>query len=269
MSGYFVTELQQHLQRRADELCAIIANAPGLCSAGRMVSTDDVDRVGLDFCAGMLATDGAFGFRLVHAERTAAISEFLAARGHRVDWWDTFTGISDSAQRVSEQIAARGPPAGLHHVDLCEGPREGPREADLERVQAFLSAHGIAPFSWSTLAGETVTGRAFALVDERGDLVATSFTYMPHNSSSEFRGFAWVGLVAVAPAYRGRSIGTYMNACATTAAFTRFGATLVYEQVTATNTPSRRVVEACGLALHPNLKSGLASTGKGMFTRWG
>jgi hypothetical protein len=67
MSGYFGTELQQRLQRRADELCATIANTPGLCSAGRMVATDDVDRVGLDYCAGMVETEGAFGFRLVAA----------------------------------------------------------------------------------------------------------------------------------------------------------------------------------------------------------
>ena len=228
-----------------------------------MVSTDDVDHVGLELCAEMLEKDGGFGFRLVPAERTAAISAFLAARGHRLDWWDTFTGVLDNAGPVSERIAARGPPAGLRHVDLCEGPRE----AELERVQAFLAAHGIAPFSRSTLAGETVAGRAFALVDERGELAATSFTYLPHNSFSRFSGFAWVGLVAVAPAYRGRSIGTYINACATTAAFTAFDATVVYELVTATNIPSRRMVEACGLALHPYLKSGLASTGKGMFTR--
>jgi hypothetical protein len=144
---------------------------------------------------------------------------------------------------------------------------DGRHAAELERVQEFVATHGIAPFSRSTLAGDTVLGQTFALVDDRGDLAATSFTYMPHNPFSRFRSFAWVGLVAVAPSYRGRSVGTYVNACATATAFARFGATIVYELVGATNMPSRRMVESCGLALHPDFKSGLASVGTEKFTR--
>ena len=98
-------------------------------------------------------------------------------------------------------------------------------------------------------------------------LAATAFTYLPHNASSRFQGYGWVGLVAVAPAHRGRALGTYINACAVTAAFAQLGATHVYEQVSATNTPSRRMVESSGLTLHPVMKAGLAVRGTEKFTR--
>ena len=263
MRGYFGTELQQRLQRRADELAATVDGIPGLCNAGRMVSTDDVDRVGLEACVGMLEADGGFGFRLVHEGCTGAITEFLGARGYRVDWWDTFMGSASEVLTLSKQIVERGTPPGFSHVDLSNRPRE----AELERVQVFLSANGLAPFSRSTLAGESVTGRTFALVDEQGELAATSFVYMPHNSFSEFRTFAWGGLAAVSSAYRGKSLGSYMNACAAVMAFEQYGATVFYEQVAATNAASRRMAEACGLTLHPYLKSGLAITGQEKFTR--
>ena len=147
MSGYFGTELQQRLQRRADELCATIAGTPGLCSAGRMVSTDDVDHVGLELCAEMLEKDGGFGFRLVPAERTAAISAFLAASSsapacnipvfrYALDHWaaDTYRitlfhrgPLDDKAREVVRRVEARidldFPTAALEVVDLDTAPR--------------------------------------------------------------------------------------------------------------------------------------------------
>ena len=210
----------------------------------------------------MLEADGGFGFRLVHEDRTAAMSAHVAARGHRLDWWDTFMGSADDALGVSKRIVALGPPRGLFHIDLSGNPSE----ACLERVQVFLVENGLAPFSRSTLAGETDNGRTFALVDGHGDLVATSFVYMPHNSFSPFRTHSWGGLAAVSPAQRGKSLGSYINACAAVMAFEQLTATVFYEQVATTNIPSRRMVEACGLTLHPYLKSGLASTGAEKFT---
>ena len=96
-------------------------------------------------------------------------------------------------------------------------------------MQVFLVENGLAPFSRSTLAGETDNGRTFALVDGHGDLVATSFVYMPHNSFSPFRTHAWGGLAAVSPAHRGKSLGSYINACATVMAFEQRAATVFYE----------------------------------------
>ncbi len=170
---------------------------------------------------------------------------------------------SDAALDVAKRIVAQGPPPGFDHVNLsCLDPETG-----FEGMQAFLVTNGIAPFSGSMLAGEKTKANAFALIDDRQEIVATSFAYMPHNEFSPFRDFAWAGLVAVSPRHRGKQLGTYINGCAVVAAFAELGASTVYEQVSATNTASRRMVEASGLSLHPDLKSGLASTINEVFTR--
>ena len=263
MAGYFGTPHQQHLQQRVDKLSGLLASTPGLCNAGRMISADDIDHVGFDAVLEMLELDGGFGFRLVPQARTSAITERLAAHGHRLDWWDTFMADSDVALDVSKRLVAPGPPSGFKHVNLSGlDPDAGYKE-----MQAFLVANGIAPFSGSMLAGEWTKAKAFALADDREEIVATSFAYMPHNDFSQFRDFAWAGLVAVSPEQRGKQLGTYINACAVVCAFRELGASTVYEQVSATNMASRRMVEACGLTLHPDLKSGLASTGGEVFTR--
>ncbi len=75
MAGYFGTKHQQHLQQRVDELSGLVASTPGLCNAGRMISADDIDRVGFDSIFKILERDGGFGFRLVPQARTVAISE--------------------------------------------------------------------------------------------------------------------------------------------------------------------------------------------------
>jgi hypothetical protein len=55
MSGYLGSEIQQRLQRRVDEL------APGYVNSGRLVGTDNPDRIGWD---SILA-----GFRILCADQ--------------------------------------------------------------------------------------------------------------------------------------------------------------------------------------------------------
>ena len=56
---------------------------------------------------------------------------------------------SDTALDVAKRIVALGPPPGFDHVNLSGlDPHTG-----FERMQAFLVANGIAPFSGSMLAG--------------------------------------------------------------------------------------------------------------------
>ena len=263
MRGYFGTDLQQRLQRQADEWAQRVTHTPGLCNAGRVLSCDDVDTFGLEACAALVERDGGLGFRLVPAERTGAITAFLAERGCRIDWWDTFAGAREACLPLAQPIVAAGPPPSFRLVQILPGASE----AELTRLQAFLAGNGLAPFSRATLAGETVKGRFFALFDEAGEIAATAFAYLPHNEFSAFAGHAWGGLAAVAPAHRGKALGRYINARAAVAAFEELGAATFYEQVSAENTVSRRMVEACGLTLHPTLKSGLAAVGAEKFTR--
>ena len=78
--------------------------------------------------------------------------------------------------------------------------------------------------------------------------MAVAHAYLPHNRFSPYEGYAWGGLVTVVERHRGKGqgLGKYLNALMVAAAFDRLGATHVYEPVSATNQPSRRMVESCG-----------------------
>ena len=82
------------------------------------------------------------------------------------------------------------------------------------------------------------------------------------------RSAAWGGLVAVAEEARGHGLGTFINAAHLADVFGELDTTHVYELVSATNLPSRRMVEACGLRLERSLVGGAATpTGSGRYTR--
>ncbi len=97
------------------------------------------------------------------------------------------------------------------------------------------------------------------LADASGRIVATAHANMSFSDHSKYRSTAWVGLIAVTAQQRGRGVGRYVNALAITAAVNVLGAHTVVEFVRADNTPSRRMIESCGLRLDPALLCGLAT----------
>jgi RimJ/RimL family protein N-acetyltransferase len=108
------------------------------------------------------------------------------------------------------------------------------------------------------LTGEIGRSVTIIIGDETG-VVATAHAYMPHNAYSPYSGYAWGGLVAVAEAQRSKGLGKLVNALLIERVFRDLGASHVYELVSATNIPSRRMVEACGLRLEPTLTCGIAT----------
>ena len=66
----------------------------------------------------------------------------------------------------------------------------------------------------------------------------------------------------------GRFLGKYVNAKMVSDCFSRLDAESIHELVAASNTPSRKMVEASGLRLDPTVKCGIAmSGGEGRFTK--
>ena len=136
------------------------------------------------------------------------------------------------------------------------------------RIQALMGAAGVVPFSGSLLAG--ALGRATTVVvgEANGTIVASAHGHLPHNSYSAYHRYAWGGLVAVTASQRGKGLGSYVNARMVISAFRDLDATHVYELVSATNLPSRRMVESCGPRPAPALVCGIATPNDGArFTR--
>ncbi|WP_108261603.1 GNAT family N-acetyltransferase [Mangrovicoccus ximenensis] len=90
--------------------------------------------------------------------------------------------------------------------------------------------------------------RTVVLHGPEGGIAATAHCYFPHGPHSPHVRDAWVGLVAVAPEFRGCGLGTRANAEGIRMALDDLGATAVHELVSETNIASRRMMERCGLS---------------------
>lgn len=254
MSGYFGTKMQQRLQAQAEASVDFIKATPGACQAGRTMGCDDPDQFGWERIEEVLGRDGICGFRLIPAVEAERLRSRLLERNFRFDAWDVFLADRTGALAASEAIIARGLPNGLTDLDR---PTE-PEDEYTARIQALMGAAGVVPFSGSLLVGAFGSATTVAVGDENGTVVAAAHGYLPHNAYSPYRRHAWGGLVAVAESQRGKGLGNYINARMIASVFRDLDATHVYELVSASNVPSRRMVEACGLRPEPGLVCGLA-----------
>ncbi len=264
MSGYFGTTMQQRLQAQAEASVDFINATPGACQTGRTMGCDDPDQLGWERIEGFLDRDGVCGFRLIPAAKAETVRSRMMSRNFRFDTWDVFLADRASVLAASEAIISRGLPDGLTDLDRPTEP-EGEYTA---RIQAVMGAAGVVPFSGSLLVGALGPATTVAVGDRSGTIVAAAHGYMPHNAHSAYHRHAWGGLVAVAESQRGKGLGNYINARMIVSVFRDLDATHVYELVSASNMPSRRMVESCGLWPEPGLVCGAATPNESArFTR--
>jgi hypothetical protein len=264
MSGYFGNEKQQRLQAAAEASLDFINATPGACQTGRMMGCDDPEQFGWDRIEALLERDGVFGFRLIPAALAEEVRSRVERWNARFDTWDVFIADYRVALVACEGIVSRGLPDGL--IDL-DRPTD-PEAESTGRIQSLMGAAGIVPFSGSMLVGSLHPALTVAVGNRSGAIAAAAHGYLPHNSHSPYSRYAWGGLVAVAEAHRGKGLGNGINARMIAAVLRELDATHVYELVSASNIPSRRMVEACGLRRAPSLVCGVAVAGEtGRFTR--
>jgi GNAT superfamily N-acetyltransferase len=262
MELYYGTDRQIALQKKVDALASWIRTTPGACLVGRIRGTDDPDRLGWDTIFASLEDDGVFGFRLLASSDLHAVEARLSERGYRFDSWDVFAA---PAQQIRD---------ALDRVDMTLPDNYRAIRADaandtvtVRNAQRLMSENEVTPFSGDVLTGKHAPAALVAIEAPDGTLAAAAFCYFPHNEHSPHHKTAWGGLVAVGPEHRGRRLGAIVNAMMLRAAIDRLGAAGVYELVTATNEPSRRMVQRCGLVHDPDLVCGMAIKGGERFTK--
>lgn len=254
MSGYFGTDVQQRLQAQAEASVDFIDSTPGACQTGRTMGCDDLERLGWERIDAVLDRDGICGFRLLPIDKLTELKSRLAERGYRLDTWDVFLADRATALAASETILSRGLPEDLLELESPTDP-----EGDYtRRIQVLMSTAGVVPFSGSMLTGAIGAATTMVVGDRDGSVVAAAHGYLPHNRYSDHHRHAWVGLVAVAASQRGKGLGNYVNARSIVSMFRDLDATHVYELVSSTNIPSRRMVGSCGLRHEPALLCGIA-----------
>jgi hypothetical protein len=255
MSGYFGNDAQRALQARVVAAIDWIRSTPGACIAGRLMGCDDFESLGWEAIDPLLDRDGVFGFRMIPVGKIAALSARLSQRGFRLDLWNVFVADRNAGLAAATRIAAAGLPDGISSADF-------PGEPDGERivtVQRFMADNGVVPFPGIMLSGGICPSTGVTLLDQEGSLVATAYGYLPHNQFSPYRSYAFGGLAAVSDRYRGRRLGAYVNALMIERVFSALAAEWIYEMISESNLPSRRMAEACGLMLDPSIKAGIAT----------
>jgi GNAT superfamily N-acetyltransferase len=255
MAGYFGTDTQKRLQAQAEASAEFIVRTPGACQAGRTMGCDDPRKFGWDRIDEIVARDGVCGFRLIDTSDVEDIRSELFSRGCRFDTWDVFIADRDTALAASRSLAGRQLQDGY---SLWPTPKDA-ESKQVKGLQAMMANAGLVPFSGSMLTGEIGSATTIAIANADANVVSTAHGYMPHNAHSPYTQYAWGGLVAVAEPYRGQGLGKYVNALMIERVFQELGASHIYELVSASNVPSRRMVEACGLRLEPALTCGIAT----------
>jgi len=255
MAGYFGTPTQQSLQAKAEASAGFILSTAGACQTGRTMGCDDPELLGWERIAAFLDRDGVCGFRLIPSGKMDTLQSRLEQHGFRFDRWDVFLADRKSALTVSEAILSRGLPDGLSELKRPEDP-EG---QDTFKIQTLMNAAGVVPFSGSMLTGTAAPASTVSVGDKDRAVLATAHGYLPHNSFSPYHKYAWGGLVAVDEGQRGHGLGRYVNALMIVSVFRDLDATHIYELISPSNLPSRRMVEACGLRHEPGLVCGVAT----------
>lgn len=239
---YFGDEQTRLLQSRRDEQIQEMMSTPGAVGHARVFTSDDPDVLGWDRIREVIEIEGLVSLRGVNENKVREAQEKLADFDVVAHHWDIFFGDAEDVRAACTPLANQGLPAGI--------TRQSDETIDansLHEMQAFLSSHGVSPFSKTALSGALFPGKPIILRKPDGGVAAVAFAGLTHNEHSWLSGVAWVGLVAVDPTMRGLGLGKAVDAIANLVAIDELGAQGTTEFVAADNAPSRAVLMACGL----------------------
>ena len=262
ISPYFGTPEVQALQQAQDEAVPRLADVAGAVIHARVFSSDDPDALGWHRLRDVMADQGRITLRGVDDATITRAREELGAFAPSLHFWDLFMADADTIRKVCGPIAAAPLPDGLARL-----PDDRLTAEKVHEVQAFLSEHGIMPFSADALRGALFPAKLAILAYNDGRIAAAGFAAMTHNRHSVFSDAAWVGLIAVDPALRGHGLGKTIDAICNLIAVEELGAQHTMEFVAPDNVPSRAMLESCGLQQVPGKSVVMFSTSDDRLTR--
>lgn len=261
-SPYFGNDKVKALQKARDEQVAELAELPGAVVHARTFSSDDPTRLGWDHLRKIMSEEGVVTLRGADEADVQTAKEELREFNPKLHVWDLFTADAQTIREVCGKTVEKGLPDGVTPVSDDEMT---PQKA--QDVQSFLTDQGVSPFSTDALLGELFPARLIALQNHEERIVAAGFAAMTHNRHSPFYGSAWVGLIAVDPALRGLGVGKFVDAVCNLAAVTDLEAKSTMEFVAQDNTPSRAMLESCGLRQVEGISVVMFSTSVDRITR--
>jgi len=164
-------------------------------------------------------------------------------------YWNVFVGDAERVLTASKSVIADvSVPTGWRLKSL-----ETPTDGQIADVQELNIATGIAPYPAYYTRGETVPCLTSCLWNEQGKLVATASANCRYHSNSRFSEHVFEGSVSVADNCKGMGLGKLLNATVLVYSHRLYNWAGVLAQARPDNVPSRRMIEACGLEMSPDL----------------
>ena len=239
MSSYFGTEAQQRLQKKSDRLTPWIMRTPGACLTGRVMGSDDPDRLGWRIILEHLQEDGVFSFRWIDHTGLEQIGRHVEKLGATIHGWQGYCRASDDLRAEIHGNVKLSPDDGLS----CE---EVSRDKVAE-LQAFLSKQGITPLSGAVMTGDICRASSVAIRNDERKIVAAGFVGMLQNEHSPLHDHAWIGLIACDADQRGKGLGRLVTKELIRIALDKLGALHVVGFAASDNLASRSMLMGCGL----------------------
>lgn len=249
MPEYFGTDFQIELQKQMIARHDWLRQSKTMANGGRVMNILDPAAVGWDRVKEFVDSDGTVALTAMDRANAEALLEDVFGSSYDFPQWNVH--LSD-AGRVLEHcsgiLAEYRAPRGWRLDCLVT-----PNEQELAAVQALNLETGVAPLPGPYLRGEVVPSFTSCLWTDRGELAAVSNATARYHAQSRFGGHVFNGSTSVAPSHRGAGLGKIVTAHVLLESHRLFSWTHALAQVAPDNEPSRRMVEACGLACDPSL----------------
>jgi len=249
MAEYCGTELQVAIQARMRERQAWIEKTPEIANGGRVLNFLEPEKTGWERIHELFAEDRVLSFTAQCLDTTMPVLRDTFGAACKYPYWNVFFGDAQTAVDASQSVLADvRVPAGWKLQSL-----ERPTDEQISAVQQLNMATGIAPYPAFYSRGEAVPCLTTCLWNDEGSLVGTASANCRYHRDSRLSGHIFEGSVSVAQECRGMGLGKLLNAAVLRDSQRVYGWTGVLAQARPDNLPSRRMIEACGLKMCPDL----------------
>jgi hypothetical protein len=263
MAEYYGTELQIAIQAKMRERQSWIETTPEIANGGRVLNFLEPEKIGWDLIQRLFAEDRVISFTAQPLDTMMPLLRDTFGEGCRYPYWNVFVGDSQTVCSASKSIVENvRVPSGWKLQSL-----ERPTDDQISAVQKLNIATGIAPYPAFYSRGEVVPCLTTCLWNCEGSLVGTASANYRYHRDSRFSRYVFEGSVSVSGECRGLGLGKLLNAAVLLDSHELYGWTGVLAQARPDNAPSRRMIEACGLAMSPDLVTISVIASKEEFTR--
>ena len=186
------------------------------------------------------------------------------AAGHLFVVAGAFDNDTERAVALAREIDWVGVDAILAIVPYYSKPNQTGIIEHFRRIADTVDS----PVILSNVPGRVATGLEADTVALLSELLGVSDgDYVTISALNPKREYKTIRRRALSPKVRKRHLGRYINARVVAAAAEKLGAERIMELVSVGNVVSRRMVESSGLCLDTSLRTGIAVTQGGRFTK--